>query len=261
MAEKAILYDATRCNACLDCQAACRRWNQITAPDGSPDTADLSPRTWLAIRSADVTTPEGTRRVFTRRACLHCADAACILVCPSGSLYRHNLGFVAYNPDACTGCGYCQAACPFDVPRLARSVLTGMGRMDKCTFCATPGLDRIAAGRAPACVEACPTGALAYGDREDLLAAGRTSVGALRAKGWTRASLYGETELGGLHVLYVLGDSPAVYGLPPSPAVPATALAWKSVIQPVGWVVGVLALVGLGMNWMVARINANRGRK
>jgi formate dehydrogenase iron-sulfur subunit len=270
MAEKAILFDATRCNACRDCQAACRSWNansetpepgQSSATGGGQDAADLSPRNWLAIRSTEITSPGGTRRLFTRRACLHCTDAACILVCPNGSVYRHELGFVAYDQDACTGCGYCEDACPFDVPRLTRNILTGLARMDKCNFCTTPGLDRIAAGRAPACVEACATGALSYGDRQDLLAAGRERVQALREKGWAQANLYGANELGGLHVLYVLDESPAVYGLPASPEIPAAAIARKYVIQPVGWVVGILALVGLGMNWMVARINANKGLK
>ena len=77
-----------------------------------------------------------------------------------------------------------------------------------------------------------------YGDRDDMVAEGKKRVQALQAKGWPNANLYGEKELSGLHVLYVLDDSPAVYGLPVSPQVPAATIAWKDVIQPLGWVVG-----------------------
>jgi len=194
-------------------------------------------------------------------ACMHCTDAGCVRVCPNGSLYHHELGFVAYNKDTCTGCGYCIDACPFDVPRSTRNIITGIAKMDKCTFCTTQGLDRVAEGWEPACVKTCPTGALKYGDRNDLVAEGKKRVQTLQAAGWTNANLYGENELGGLHVLYVLDDFPAIYGLPVSPQISAATLAWKDVIQPVGWAVGGLAIVGLGMNWLVARANIKKEAK
>ena len=71
--------------------------------------------------------------------------------------------------------------------------------------------------------------------------------------GYSNAYLYGEKELGGLHAMYVLDDSPQVYGLPAEPVFPEAAVAWQDVIQPVGWAVGGLALLGLGFNYIVAR--------
>jgi len=192
---------------------------------------------------------------------MHCTDAGCVRVCPNGSLYHNELGFVAYNKDTCTGCGYCIDACPFSVPRSERNILTGIAKMDKCTLCTTQGLDRIAEGWEPACVKTCPPGALKYGDRADLVAAGQQRVQALQAEGKDKANLYGENELGGLHVMYVLEDSPAVYGLPVDPRISAATVAWKDVLQPVGWAVGGLTIVGLGMNWMVARANAKKEEK
>jgi formate dehydrogenase iron-sulfur subunit len=165
---------------------------------------------------------------------------------------------VAYNKDTCTGCGYCIDACPFDVPRSTRNILTGIAKMDKCTFCTTQGLDRIAGGFEPACVKTCPPKALKFGDRAALVADGQKRVQALQASGRTKANLYGENELGGLHVLYVLEDSPEVYNLPAKPRVPGLTIAWKDVIQPVGWAVGGLTIIGLGLNYLVARANAKK---
>jgi len=92
-----------------------------------------------------------------------------------------------------------------------------------------------------------------YGDRDELVADGKQRVQALIGKGYSNAYLYGEKELDGLHVLYVLDDSPTVYGLPLNPQVSAATIAWQDVIQPLGWAVGGLTLVGLGINYLVAR--------
>ena len=90
---------------------------------------------------------------------------------------------------------------------------------------------------------------------------GRQRVQALKTKGWSNANLYGENILDGLHVMYVLDDSPAVYELPVDPKVSAATVAWKDVIQPVGWAVGGLTIIGLGTNWLVARANAKKEAK
>lgn len=268
MAEKAILYDATKCTACRGCQVSCKQWNEndeyIPPPTdekgvearnwGSYENPpDLSPQTWVKMEFREYDVGGKIRWLFSRRACMHCTDAACVKVCPTGALYHHDLGFVAYNKDICTGCGYCADFCPFHVPRSKRNTITGIAKMDKCTFCTTPGLDRIDAGYEPACVKTCPPGALKYGDRDELVAEGKKRVQELQGKGWTGANLYGEKELGGLHVMYVLDDAPTVYGLPADPQIPAAATAWQDVIQPLGWALGGLTIIGLGINYLVAR--------
>jgi len=267
MAEKAILYDATRCTACRGCQAACKQWNendeQIPPPGMSwtrtkntgsyENPPDLSPQTWLKMRFTEVERNGKVDWLFSRQACMHCTDAGCVKVCPNGSLYHHELGFVAYNRNTCTGCGYCIDACPFQVPRSDRNLITGIAKMDKCTFCTTRGLDRIAEGLEPACVKTCPPKALEYGDRDKLVDEGENRVQALKANGHSNAYLYGDKELGGLHVMYVLADSPEVYGLPVDPQISAATIAWQDVIQPLGWALGGLTIIGLGINYLVAR--------
>ncbi len=266
MAEKAILYDATRCTACRGCQAACKQWNlndegpgEKTANTGSYENPpDLSPQTWLKMRFTEVESGGRVRWLFTRQACMHCTDAACVKVCPNGTLYHNEYGTVSLNKDTCTGCGYCIDACPFDVPRSTRNLLSGIAKADKCTFCTTQGLNRISEGFEPACVKTCPPKALMFGDRNTLVSIGKQRVQVLQSRGLKNATLYGEKELEGLHVIYVLEDFPAVYGLPVSPQVPAESIAWKDVIQPVGWAVGGLTIIGLGLNYLVARANAKK---
>jgi len=266
MADKAILFDTTKCMACRACQVACKQWNErkaeATANRGSYENPpDLSSRTWLKVNFNETQRNGGVSWLFTRQACMHCTEAACVKVCPTGAVYHHELGFVAYDREKCSGCGYCVEFCPFSVPRTERNALTGVARMDKCTFCTTPGFDRIAAGYTPACVKTCPPNALVFGDRAELITQGRAQVANLVAKGYNNAYLYGENELGGLHVMYVLDDSPAVYGLPVNPQVPATATIWKDVLQPLGWVLGGLTIVGLGLNFVVAQRAVNQARK
>ena len=275
MADKAILYDASKCTACRGCQVACKQWNEndeeIPTVENGVDSSnwgsyenpkDLSPTTWLKMRFIEVEENGKVDWYFLRQACMHCTDAGCVRVCPNGSLYHNEeTGFVEYNKDTCTGCGYCIDACPFSVPRSDRNLLTGVAKMDKCTLCTSAGLNRLEEGMEPACVKTCPPGALKYGDREMLVLEGKARVQYLKDQGRSNATLYGENELDGLHVMYVLEDSPDVYGLPVSPTVSAATVAWKDVIQPVGWAVGGLAIVGLGVNWLVARANTNKEGK
>jgi len=255
---KAILYDATKCTACRACQVSCKNWNELKAVDtinrGTYENPEnLSKNTWLKMEFREIGSNGDLRWLFTRRACMHCTDAACVKVCPTNALYYRTDGFVALDRGKCTNCGYCVEFCPFDVPRVD-SNLSGLGdKATKCTACTSSDLNRIDNGNIPACVKTCPTGALIYGDHATLLAAGQSKVAELKANGHGNSYLYGETEVGGTHVLYVLDDSPEVYGMVVDPKVPAAATAWQDVIKPLGYAVAGVVGLGLLLNIMVAR--------
>jgi len=234
---KAILYDATKCTACRGCQVACKQWNELEAEETTnrgtyENPPDLSPHTWIKIKFIELEKEGKLGWLFARQACMHCTDASCAQVCPTGAI-SHQDGFVIIDQGWCIGCGYCIQACPFHVPH--KDEVLGTAR--KCTSC----IDRRSGDLEPACVKTCPTSALMFGDRDLLVAEGRARVEALKAEGYSNAYLYGDEELGGLHVLYVLDDSPAAYGLPESPqvAISASVGQWLSGILTAGVVAAV----------------------
>lgn len=250
---KAMLYDASKCVGCRACQTACKRWNKMP-PESSgygdiyDNPPDLSAKTWTLIKAREFGANGSRDLLLAKYQCVHCTDAACVKVCPTGAVFHHNLGFVGYDKDKCSGCGYCAEFCPFQVPRLSGSRLTGMQKMAKCTFCQ----DRVSNGQQTACAEACPAGAITYGNRDRLVAEGKKRADELRQT-YPNAVLYGEKELSGLQVMYVLKQPPGVYQLPRDPQVPAAATAWQDVLKPVGMVAGGAMVLGLLLNYFVAR--------
>ena len=143
----AMAVDTRRCVACNACVIACKTENRL--PEGGF-------RCWTA-QEARGTFPELALEVRSER-CNHCADTPCVAACPTGASFVADGGIVAVDRRKCTGCKACIASCPYG----ARYVHPA-GHVDKCTFC----LHRVAKGREPACVETCPTSALAFGDLAD----------------------------------------------------------------------------------------------
>nr|WP_112698991.1 4Fe-4S dicluster domain-containing protein [Micromonospora noduli] len=156
--------------------------------------------------------------------CKHCTHAACLDVCPTGSLFRTEFGTVVVQEDICNGCGYCISACPYGVIDQRKDD----GRAWKCTLC----YDRLGAGMTPACAQACPTESIQYGPLDELRERAAARVATLHERGVPEARLYGHDPndgVGGDGAFFLLLDEPEVYGLPPDPVVTTRDLPkmWK----------------------------------
>ena len=256
----AILYDASKCIGCRACERACKSYNDLPAPDEA--NTELSATAWNLIVAREGVDPDD--RPFFNYQCMHCTDAACAAGCPSGALAISDRGYVSFDQDRCIGCGYCTQFCPFGIPQLGQvNLITGDARAAKCTFCqdkfeaatgAPPCPEAEISG--PSCAEACPTGALIWGERGALLAQANTRVSELHAAGDNSAQLYGENEAGGLHRLSILLDEPSAYGLPDSPGGQfVLARLYRKIVQPAGLAVFGAALVGVATAFGLARRN------
>ncbi|WP_350455370.1 4Fe-4S dicluster domain-containing protein [Slackia heliotrinireducens] len=258
MTEKAILFDSSRCSACKACQVACKCWNGLPSPmetnsqewsgtlQNPPDLNDNT-RLIITFDEADNGKAYGVNWAFGRRACMHCTDAGCVQVCPSGALFKdEETGLVSYNKDKCIGCKYCAAACPFDVPRhIGSSFLGGETLINKCTGC----LDRVRQDRAPACVTTCQPGALRFGDRDEMIAIAEERVELLKSKGFDSARTYGVDEMGGCHVIHVLKYPIDQYELPEKPEL-SPLVEVLEFMKPLAGVGTVALLGGLGLSFL-----------
>jgi formate dehydrogenase iron-sulfur subunit len=233
--------DTSICIGCKACEVACQEWNDLpslaTHQFGSYQTLPtLEAEFWNLIRFSERDLEGGGVAWLMRKdQCMHCDDPGCLKACPApGAIVQYANGIVDVNPAACIGCGYCETGCPFDVPRIQPKT----DKMAKCTMC----VDRTSVGLEPACVKACPTGCLHYGEKDDMVALGARRVAQLQANGYGEAVLYDPPGVGGTGVVTVLahGDHPEWYGLPKDPHVPVGVTIWKNVLRPIG----MLAILG-----------------
>jgi formate dehydrogenase iron-sulfur subunit len=216
-----VLVDLVRCMGCRSCQVACKAWNdnagEITLCLGCYDNPpDYSADTWSLIQFNEVELGSDLHWVFIKRQCFHCEHPACASACPVQALHKQENGPVVYDAGRCIGCRYCMVACPFHVPRTDFNEVLPL--IEKCTFCA----DRLSEGLEPACVKACPTDALVFGEREELIAEARRRIAARPGKYIDH--IYGEHEAGGTSWMYLssvpfsmLGDAFPDVGKEPVP--------------------------------------------
>jgi formate dehydrogenase iron-sulfur subunit len=233
-AEVAKLIDTTKCIGCKACQTACMEWNDLRDEIGTTtgvydNPIDLTDQSWTVMRFSEYENPKGDLEWLIRKdGCMHCADPGCLKACPSpGAIVQYANGIVDFHEEHCIGCGYCVAGCPFDVPRVSKRD----HKAYKCTLCS----DRVAVGLEPACIKACPTGALSYGTKEQMQRDAADRVVDLKSRGFDQAGLYDPAGVGGTHVMYVLhhADQPGLYsGLAARPVVSPLVRLWKGAAKP-----------------------------
>lgn len=169
--EGLVQSDLSRCLACRGCVLACA----IEHSESKTLTGALgeSPRPQSRVSLVAV---DGAAVPLQ---CRHCEDAPCVAVCPTQAIEKLGPNQpVLITDERCIGCKLCMMVCPFGVVSLRRDGKVAL----KCDLC----LHRLEAGEMPACVTACPTGALTCPNAEDvaaerLLSTARTMVEAHRS--------------------------------------------------------------------------------
>ncbi|OGO02376.1 MAG: hypothetical protein A2Y91_07425 [Chloroflexi bacterium RBG_13_54_8] len=197
---KGVLYDANKCIGCRACQVACKQWNELPSEETQntgtiENPPHLSAKTFTKIRFREIEYNGKFHWVFAKTQCMHCDEPACAAACLVGALKKTEGGPVTYDDRKCIGCRYCMMACPFGIPTFEWD--TRWPWIRKCTFCA----DRQGGGLEPACVTTCPTGALKFGDREELIIEARDRIAAHPDEYVDH--IYGEKEVGGTSWMYI----------------------------------------------------------
>jgi len=269
----AVLVNLDKCIGCRSCQIACKDWNgrQAVKTTFSPtftNPPDLTSESWKVVFYYEGTTKKalltpGGEAVFEQVdiaplpfQCMHCVDPPCARACPVGAIKITPEGAVVINKDECIGCGYCETACPFRVPR--RNSVDG--KYYKCTFC----VDRIQNGMAPACVEACPTGVFTFGNAKDIVEQAK----ALASQGNVVYGLNMDSYIGG-GVRWIYASSPrkslAIQQHFADRGKPVATQQFRELLKPLivyGSALGALALgVIAAATWRKKRVEEKVGEK
>ena len=240
--------DTSVCIGCKACEVACKEWNGIdeTLTDltakSYDNTADLGADAWrhVAFIEQRVAPAGEVRWLMSSDVCKHCTNAACLDVCPTGSLFRTEFDTVVVQADICNGCGYCVPACPYGVID-RRETTVGRGSAPCVTTAWWTAWRRPAPSRAPLT----PSCSATWPSCGSGLARASTSWS---TRGFPERSSTGPIPndgVGGAGAMFLLLDDPEVYGLPPDPVVTTRDLAamWRAAGAAA---VGLVGLIGAG---------------
>jgi len=150
MAKYSLLVDIDLCIGCQACEIACKQENDVAVGIRWVQVVQVGPKEVGGKLSMS----------FIPMRCKHCAKPACMDACPTEAITQRTDGIVEINPSLCTGCKACIEACPFGAPQLNPETDT----VEWCTMC----VHRVDKGLEPACVLACPTGAIDFGNTNRL---------------------------------------------------------------------------------------------
>ncbi len=149
MTRYGMLINTKRCVGCFACRLACQMNNSLPAKDSYIGFKSFEKGTYPDVSTMEVPTQ-----------CVHCDNAPCVRVCPTGASHTTAEGVVIVDADRCVGCLYCMSACPYDV----RIIDEKTGVSEKCRFCV---FKEDGSTPSPACVSTCITGARVFGDIDD----------------------------------------------------------------------------------------------
>ncbi len=205
---KSILVDTSRCTACRGCQIACKQWNNLPATETKQlgthqNPQDFSFDTYKVVRFSEGV-HEKTKKVywhFFSDMCRHCMMPPCQAANENDEIHQDEAtGAIIYTPEtAKLDFEVARSSCPYDVPRQDEKTKV----LSKCTMC----IDRISNGLKPACVLSCPTGAMVFGERAEILAEVEKRVSELK-KTYPKAKALDTDDV---RVIFIVTDDPAKY--------------------------------------------------
>lgn len=154
----AFYLDMQICTGCKTCMVACKDKNDLGPGVRWRRVVEYSGGEWL--RMPDGTFRQNVYSYYVSVSCNHCAEPICVEACPTTAMNQDESGIVTVDETKCMGCRYCEWACPYGAPQYQAVA----GQMSKCDFCR----DELKAGGVPACIAACPTRALRFGEFDQL---------------------------------------------------------------------------------------------
>ncbi|OFX61803.1 MAG: hypothetical protein A2046_03160 [Bacteroidetes bacterium GWA2_30_7] len=242
----ALLLDNTKCIGCRGCQTSCKQWNNLSSEKteffggaGYQNPANLSGSTYTLVKFHEVVEDDKLKDwVFWKTQCQHCINPACASVCLVGAIQKSENGPVVWDDSKCIGCRYCMLSCPYNIPKFEWDSV--MPQIRKCFLC----FDRIEQGQIPSCAKTCPTEAIMYGTRNELIEIAEDRLSSQPDKYYQH--IYGLNEVGGTLILNISSIPLEEMGYPKNlttePLASRTATSISS-ISPV--VVGLGAALGL----------------
>jgi formate dehydrogenase iron-sulfur subunit len=249
---KGLLFDMTLCQGCQECAVACmvkqgfvegetEEKKRENAEKRAEELTELSATAYTRVWFETI----GEEEYALRNLCRHCLEPSCASVCPVAALEKSELGPVVYDVQKCIGCRYCRVACPFNIPRYEWDKPAPWVR--KCDMC----YDRVKEGKQTVCAETCMFEATLFGDREELLKIARERIDDDPETYYPH--IYGEEEIGGTSVLFLVPGEVAALGYDPKLGTePLPALTWKVLSKIPGIVTGGGAAL-LAIWWITRR--------
>lgn len=158
-------FNSELCTGCKACIIACKDKHNLPAGVRWRRVLEYAGGEWLATGMSKTGLPTYEQNVFAyyiSLSCNHCENPVCVTACPTKAMHQDENGIVSVDQSRCVGCRYCEWNCPYGAPQFNPE----LKKMSKCDFCR----DNLERGEAPACVAACPTRALDYGEYEDMAA-------------------------------------------------------------------------------------------
>lgn len=205
---KSILVDTSLCTACRGCQVACKQWNNLpgtkTKQVGTyQNPQNFSSDTWKVVRFTDGKKENGKPYwYFFSDMCRHCIQPPCKLsmegTVKDAVIHDEATGAVVYT-EKTKKVSFENVLCPYGIPQQNPKTKV----LSKCTMC----FDRIKNGMIPACVKACPTGAMVFGDRDEILDMAKKRVAELK-KTYPKAMAINPDDV---RVIFIVADDPKKY--------------------------------------------------